>query len=90
MFCQGVTDTLSVGGHHRILAKDPIVRFGSLLLLSGEYTSSGEEALKLMLETHFPDSVDGDMCREQWSGASSQSGRSVEQGLGAGWLGSVS
>jgi hypothetical protein len=43
--------------NHKDLAKDPRVVFGPLFLLSGEYTSSGEEALKLMLETHFPGSV---------------------------------
>jgi hypothetical protein len=43
--------------NHKILDKDPRVVFGPLLLSSGEYTSSEEEALKLTLDTHFPGSV---------------------------------
>jgi hypothetical protein len=52
-FCQHVNDILSVGRLHKIFTKDPQVTFGPLLLPSGECMSSGEEALKLMLETHF-------------------------------------
>jgi hypothetical protein len=43
---------------HKILTKDPTIRFGLLLPLCGEYTSSGKRALKLMLEIHFPGSVE--------------------------------
>jgi hypothetical protein len=52
IFGQGISDTENARRLHKILAKDPGVRFGSLLLTSREYMSSGEEALKLLLETH--------------------------------------
>jgi hypothetical protein len=43
---------------YKILTKDPTNMFGPHLPLCGEYTSSGKRALKLMLETHFPDPVE--------------------------------
>jgi hypothetical protein len=41
IFSQGVTDIQSTDRIHRILTKDPMIRFGLLLLPSGEYISSG-------------------------------------------------
>lgn len=38
------------------LVKDPLCAIGSLKLPSGEYTESPEEALKHLLEVHFPGS----------------------------------
>jgi hypothetical protein len=51
-----VNDISSAGRLHKILAKDPRVRCVPLLIPSGENTSSGQEALKLMLDTHVPGS----------------------------------
>jgi hypothetical protein len=53
-----VIDIPSAGILHKILTKDPTIRFGPLLPLLGEYTSSGVKALKLMLEIRFPGSVE--------------------------------
>jgi hypothetical protein len=41
-----------------ILHKILTIRFGPVLPLCGEYRSSGKRALKVMLEIHFPGSVE--------------------------------
>jgi hypothetical protein len=84
----GINDILSASRLHKILTKDPMVKFGPLFILSGEYTSSRSEALKLILETYFPGSVEiGE--RDDAPGLSSLPGRSGNQGLVVHWADSV-
>jgi hypothetical protein len=57
IFYQGVNDIQCAWRHNKILTKNPRAMLGLLLLPLGEFTSSEEETLKLMLETHLSGAV---------------------------------
>jgi hypothetical protein len=67
IFCWEVSDISRADKLYKILAKDPGVRNGSLLLPYEEYIFSEDKVLKLMLETHFLGSVE--ICKGDSLGA---------------------
>jgi hypothetical protein len=87
IFCWEVSDISSADKLYKILAKDPRVGNGPLLLPYEEYILSEEEVLKLMLETHFLGSVE--ICKGNSLRAFVQFWGSRDQGQGSGWTGSV-
>ena len=55
-FCEDIEGLPVAAKLHKLLAKDPEQCMGSLKLPSGRFTSTKEEALRWLLETHFPGS----------------------------------
>ena len=64
-FCENVESVPQLSRFHKIIGKDPEAGVGSLLLPSGEFTSSDKEALKLLLETHFPGSKESEEMQQR-------------------------
>jgi hypothetical protein len=54
-FCSSINDSPKAARLQRALSKDPKVRLGSLVALSGGHTQSKGDTLDLLLHTHFPD-----------------------------------
>ena len=55
-YCENIDNLPEAAKLQRILAKDPGRHVGTLKLPSGRFTSTAEEALSWLLETHFPGS----------------------------------
>jgi len=52
-FCSSIDDLPRSARLHRTLSRDPKIKLGSLVGLTGRRTRSEEETLELMLTTHF-------------------------------------
>jgi hypothetical protein len=56
-FCSSINDLPRTARLQKALSRDPNIRPGSLVALSGGRTQSDGETLNLSLVTHFPNSV---------------------------------
>ncbi|CAH1974332.1 unnamed protein product [Acanthoscelides obtectus] len=56
-FCQSINDIPATARIHRVLCKDTKARLGSLHDPSGGNTTSEEDTLRLLMDTHFPGST---------------------------------
>jgi hypothetical protein len=52
----------------KVLKSDARNKLGTLKRAYGIFTMTGQETLKVLLETHFPDSEEVDNCLEEWEG----------------------
>jgi hypothetical protein len=50
----------------KILKSDARNKIGTLKRADGSFTMTGQETLKVLLETNFPDSKEVDSCPEEW------------------------
>jgi hypothetical protein len=50
----------------KALKSDPRNKIGTLKRANGSFTMTGQKAVILLLETHFPDSIEVDNCPEEW------------------------
>ncbi len=56
-FCENIEGTRPTSRLYKILSRAPSYQVGMLQLPDGEYTSSEEEAISYLLQTHFPGSI---------------------------------
>jgi hypothetical protein len=49
----------------KVLKSDARNKIGILKRADGSFTMTGQETLKVLLETHFPDSKEVDSCPEE-------------------------
>lgn len=57
-FCHSIENASAISRLHKLLAKDPSKGPGILKKPNGEFTTNGEEAAQLLLNTHFPGNVE--------------------------------
>jgi hypothetical protein len=55
-FCSSINDLPQATRLQRALSRDPKIKLGSLVALSGRHTQSEGKTLQLFLTTHFPNS----------------------------------
>jgi hypothetical protein len=65
-YCQGIDQIPSGAGLMKVLKLDDRNKIGTLKRADGSFTMTKQETLKVLLETHFPDSKEVDNCPEEW------------------------
>ena len=55
-FCENILHVSEAARLHKVLAREPIARLGSVKLPNGSFTETNEETLRHMLSVHFPGS----------------------------------
>ena len=56
-YCESIENTHAGARLHKVLSSNPQTKIGSLKIGEDQYTSNGEEALRLLVDTHFPGAV---------------------------------